>query len=166
MRDIFLIFKSFIKGKWSYVFTFAIANLLQAVFSLVSLAMLIPFLNLLFGDKEKLVTSKPSFQFSADGLQDYFNYQLSQIIIENDHQREFAILFIIIVLLTAIILKNFCLYIARYVLAPLRNKITQNLREDLYEKSLALPIGFFNEERKGDIISRTVSYTHLRAHET
>lgn len=154
MRDIFLIFKSFIKGKWSYVFTFAIANLLQAVFSLVSLAMLIPFLNLLFGDKEKLVTSKPSFQFSADGLQDYFNYQLSQIIIENDHQREFAILFIIIVLLTAIILKNFCLYIARYVLAPLRNKITQNLREDLYEKSLALPIGFFNEERKGDIISR------------
>ncbi len=154
MRDIFLIFKSFIKGKWPYIFIYAIANLLQAIFSLVSLAMLIPFLNLLFGEKEQLITQKPVLEFSADGLQEYFGFHLSQIIINNNNQKEYAILFIIAVLLSAIILKNVFLYISRYVLSPLRNRITQDIREDLYKKSLALPIGFFSEERKGDIISR------------
>jgi len=154
MRDIFLIFKSFIKGKWSYVATFTISNLLQAIFSLVSLAMLIPFLNLLFAKKEDLIMPKPESDWSVDGLQDFFNYELSQIILANDNQREYAVLFIIAVLMTAILLKNIFLYIARYTLAPLRNKITKDIREDLYKKSLALPIGFFSEERKGDIISR------------
>ncbi len=113
-----------------------------------------PFLKLLFGEKENLILQKPEFSWSTSGLQNSFNYELSQIIIENDNQKEYAILFIIGVLLAAIILKNFFLYISRYVLAPLRNRITQDIREDLYKKSLALPIGFFSEERKGDIISR------------
>ena len=153
MRDIFLIFKSFIKGKWSYVFTFITTNLLQVVFSLISLGMLIPFLNILFGEEE-LVTTKPSLQLSADGLLDYLGYYLSQVIINNDGKKEYAVLFIIVILMASIILKNIFIYISRYTLSPLRNRITQDIREDLYKKSLALPIGFFSEERKGDIISR------------
>ncbi len=153
MRDIFLIFKSFIKGKWSYVFTFIITNLLQVIFSLVSLGMLIPFLNILFGE-EKLITTKPALELSADGMLDYLGYFLSQVIINNDGKKEYAVLFIIVILMSSIILKNLFIYISRYILSPLRNRITQDIREDLYKKSLAIPIGFFSEERKGDIISR------------
>lgn len=153
MRDIGQIFSAFIKGKWFYVIIYAVSNLLQAIFSLVSLAMLIPFLNLLFG-KQNLVTVNPGFELSSSGVQNFFNFQLSKIIIENNNQKEYAILFIIAILLSAIILKNFFLYISRYIISPLRNNITKELREELYSKSLALPIGFFTEERKGDIMSR------------
>ncbi len=154
MRDIGQIFSAFIKGKWFYVIIYAVANLLQALFSLLSLAMLIPFLDLLFGEKDKLVTVNPGFAFNADGIQQYLNYEISQIIINNDNQKQYAVLFIIIILLGATIFKNLFLYISRYILSPLRNNITKDIREELYSKSLALPIGFFTEERKGDIISR------------
>ncbi len=154
MRDIGQIFSAFIKGKWFYVIIYAVANLLQALFSLLSLAMLIPFLDLLFGEKDKLVTVDPGFVFNADGIQQYLNYEISQIIINNDNQKQYAVLFIIIILLGATIFKNIFLYISRYILSPLRNNITKDIREELYSKSLALPIGFFTEERKGDIISR------------
>lgn len=153
MRDIILIFKSFIKGKWNYIFTYTVTNLLQGIFSLISLAMLIPFLNLLFG-KEELITEKPTMGISVESLLEYLKYEISQIIIENDNKKEYALLFIVAILLSAILLKNIFLFISRYVLSPLRNGITKDIREDLYKKSLALPIGFFSEERKGDIISR------------
>ena len=153
MRDIFLIFKTFIKGKWSYVFTFIATNLLQVIFSLVSLSMLIPFLNILFNEKA-LVTTKPALTLNANSLLEYLNYYISQIIIQNDGKKEYAVLFIIIIVMGSIVFKNLFIYISRYILSPLRNRITQDIREDLYEKSLALPIGFFSEERKGDIISR------------
>ena len=153
MRDIFLIFKSFIKGKWSYVFTFIITNLLQVIFSLVSLAMLIPFLNILFNEKALIVT-KPTLTLNANSLLEYLNYYISQIILQNDGKKEYAVLFIIVIVMVSILFKNLFIYISRYILSPLRNRITQDIREDLYKKSLALPIGFFSEERKGDIISR------------
>ena len=53
-----------------------------------------------------------------------------------------------------IILKNFFLYLSYYILNPLKNKVVNQLREDLYDKLLRLPIGFFNEKRKGDLMSR------------
>jgi subfamily B ATP-binding cassette protein MsbA len=115
--------------------------------------MLIPFLNILFNEKA-LVTTKPALTLNANSLLEYLNYYISQIIIQNDGKKEYAVLFIIIVVMGSIVFKNLFIYISRYILSPLRNRITQDIREDLYEKSLALPIGFFSEERKGDIISR------------
>ena len=76
MRDIGQIFSAFIKGKWFYVIIYALANLLQALFSLISLAMLIPFLDLLFGDKKELLRVNPGFEFNADGIQNYLNYEM------------------------------------------------------------------------------------------
>lgn len=115
--------------------------------------MLIPFLNILF-NKDALVTVKPELTINANSLLEYLNYYISQIIISNDGKKEYAVLFIIIIVMVSIIFKNLFIYISRYILSPLRNRITQDIREDLYKKSLALPIGFFSEERKGDIISR------------
>src|SRR6516225_7726859 len=126
-------------------------NLLSILFSLVSLAMLAPFLQLLFG-KEKLMDVKPGFRLSAAGILDYLKYILSQLI--RSHSELFALGAICVVIIIAILLKNVFLYLSYRVLAPMRNRVMTRLRADLYSKILDLPIGFFTEQRKGDIISR------------
>ena len=61
---------------------------------------------------------------------------------------------ICVLMVIFIILKNLFLYLSYYILNPLKNKIVNHLREDLYDKILKLPIGYFNEKRKGDLMSR------------
>jgi subfamily B ATP-binding cassette protein MsbA len=126
-------------------------NLLSIIFSLVSLAMLAPFLQLLFG-QEKLVNVKPVGEFSASGLMSTLKYQLSQLI--QAHSPVYALAAICITIIVTILLKNLFTYMALRTLAPMRNQVLTKIRADLYNKILELPIGFFTEQRKGDIISR------------
>ena len=123
---------------------------LSIVFSLVSLGMLFPFLEMLFnGDKE-----------GASGLMDKSNNPAVQYVrdflIESIRKREKAgtLALICVFIVVSIFLKNLFLYLAYYILNPLKNKIVNQLRNDLYEKILHLPIGFFTEKKKGDVISR------------
>lgn len=152
MRDIRLIF-SYIKGKWAYMTTHVVAHLLSVVFNLVSLAMLVPFLKLLF-NKESLITQNPGFEWSAKGIESYFLYHLSNIIVSHDNDLVWGLLFIIAVIIIATFFKNLCIYIAKYIINPLRNNVVRQIRGQLYGKILHLPIAYFSEERKGDIISR------------
>ena len=62
--------------------------------------------------------------------------------------------FICIVIVVAILLKNVFLYLSYRILAPMRNGVLTRLRGDLYDKVLQLPVGFFTEQRKGDLMSR------------
>lgn len=126
-------------------------NLLAIIFSLVSLAMLAPFLQLLFG-KEKLVNVKPVGEFSATGLMSTLKYELSQLI--QAHSPVYALAAICITIIITIFLKNVFTYMAMRTMAPMRNHVLTKIRADLYTKILSLPIGFFTEQRKGDIISR------------
>src|SRR5690625_1197514 len=113
--------------------------------------MLIPFLSLIFGQTD-LVYEKPEMGLSADALADSFNYYLSQIII---HQGKVPALgFICLTVITAILFKNLFLYLSSWINAPIRNSVINDMRSDLYAKVLRLPIGYFSEERKGDILSR------------
>ncbi len=128
--------------------------LLSIIFSLVSLAMLAPFLNLLFG-LEDLVNTKPVFHFTANGLLDSLKYFLSTIIKKyGANGKEYALGAICIAIIISIFLKNLFVYLSYRVLSPMRNYVMTKLRSDLYFKILELPIGFFTEQRKGDIISR------------
>jgi subfamily B ATP-binding cassette protein MsbA len=126
-------------------------NLLSIAFSLVSLAMLAPFLQLLFG-KEKMLRDAPVFHFSAAGLTEYLKFILGSLI--REHNKLYALGAICVIIIVAIFMKNFFLYFSYRVLAPMRNHVMTRLRADLYSKILELPIGFFTEQRKGDIISR------------
>jgi subfamily B ATP-binding cassette protein MsbA len=150
MKRFSTILKYLTDQKQSIVLYF-IFNLLSIIFSLVSLAMLAPFLQLLFG-KEKLMAVKPGFQFTAGGILNYLKYILSQLI--KSHGEIFALGAICVIIIIAILLKNMFLYLSYRVLAPMRNRVMTRLRADLYSKILDLPIGFFTEQRKGDIISR------------
>ena len=61
------------------------------------------------------------------------------------------------IIVITILLKNLFLYLSYYVLNPMKNKVVNHLRSDLYNKILHLPIGYFTEQRKGDLISRTTN---------
>ena len=126
-------------------------NLLSIIFSLVSLAMLAPFLQMLF-KKEKLISTRPEWSFSATSILEYVKYLISNII--NQHSEVYALGAICVIIVISVFFKNLFTYLSFRVLAPMRNYVMTKLRSDLYSKILELPIGFFTEQRKGDIISR------------
>lgn len=150
MKSLAPVFK-YLKRHTKAIIAYFICNLLSVVFSLVSLTMLIPFLSLIFG-KTKLVSVKPDFSFTTSGVVDTFNYYLSQIIIHDGKPQ--ALGFICLLVITAIFLKNLFLYLSSWINSPICNSVINDMRSDLYSKVLRLPIGYFSEERKGDILSR------------
>jgi len=136
------------KGKIALYFVF---NLLSVLFSLVSLTMLVPFLQLLFG-KEKRVVTMPHLTFSASSLLDYIKYILGLLI--DQHGPSYALGAICVIIIVSILFKNLFFYLGYRVLAPMRNGVLTRIRADLYSKILVLPLGFFTEQRKGDLMSR------------
>jgi subfamily B ATP-binding cassette protein MsbA len=113
--------------------------------------MLAPFLKLLF-NKENLVLQAPEAIRSASDLLSFLMYQISKLIVNTGP--ESALAFICLIIISAILLKNIFLYLSYRILAPMRNGVLTRLRGDLYDKVLQLPVGFFTEQRKGDLISR------------
>jgi len=128
-----------------------IYNLLSVLFSLVSLAMLGPFLQLLF-NPEKLLNTLPPLHFTVSALLDYLKYFISTLI--REHNQEYALAAICIIIIVSIFLKNVFYYLTLRTVSPVRNRVMTRLRADLFSKILILPIGFFTEQRKGDVISR------------
>jgi len=109
--------------------------------------MLMPFLQLIFLGGETGITSS-----SSNAIIQWVNDFLSNSIKTRGNISTLG--FICLLMVSFIMLKNLFLYLSYYVLNPLKNKIVNQLREDLYDKVLRLPIGFFNEKRKGDLMSR------------
>ena len=144
----------YLRSQRKNIVLYVLFNLLSIAFSLISLVMLAPFLGLLFA-KEKLITAKPALRFPQDGADAvlaHLKYYLSMLIQEQGEV--YALGAICIVIIVAIFFKNAFTYLSFRVLAPMRNYVMTKLRSDLYAKILQLPIGFFTEQKKGDIISR------------
>jgi subfamily B ATP-binding cassette protein MsbA len=129
-------------------------NLLAAVFGLFSLAMVIPFLGILFGTREPVHTYMP-FSFSIETIQNNLNYLIT-ITIEKYGQSS-ALLLVSGFFVFTSLLKNSCIFFANFFMAPLRNNVIKDLRNSMYTKILRLPLSFFTNERKGDIMSRMSS---------
>jgi ABC-type multidrug transport system fused ATPase/permease subunit len=127
------------------------SNILTAVFTAVSIPLLIPFLEILF-DRSELVREKPEWGADIESIAAWFNYQLSQIIILNG--REMALVYVCIAILSVFFLKNLFRYLSLFFMAPVRNGVIRDLREQLFDKILILPLSYFSEERKGDMMSR------------
>ncbi len=130
------------KGKIVLYFVFIILSIL---FSIVSMGMLMPFLQLIFTGKGM---TNDSNNVVIQGINDLLANSL------NKRGPVNTLAFICVLMISFIILKNFFLYLSYVVLNPLKNQIVNHLREDLYDKILRLPIGYFNEKRKGDLMSR------------
>jgi subfamily B ATP-binding cassette protein MsbA len=125
--------------------------LLSIVFSLVSFGMLLPFLEMIF-NAAQLRSGGGMLGNSSNPVVNYIRDFLTGSIQQRGSVPTLGIICILIIV--SIFFKNLFLYLAYYVLNPLKNKIVNRLRTELYEKVLHLPIGFFTEKRKGDVISR------------
>ncbi|MGJ8742890.1 ABC transporter ATP-binding protein [Polaribacter sp.] len=132
-------------------------NILYAVFNVLSVLAFIPVLGILFGTDKK-VTVKPTY----DGITSIGNYLKESFyhFISNKIETEGNIKTLVFICLLAIslfFLKNLFRYLASYVITFLRTGIVKDLRDKLYHKIVELPIAYFSEKRKGDIIARMTS---------
>ena len=143
----------YLKAYKSQIVLYFIFILLSVVFSIVSVGMLMPFLDLIFKGK-----GGELLQTSSNFLIQYIRDTLVEIIKsggENGKVKALAI--VCVVILFSVLLKNLFLYLSYYVLNPVKNAIGNSLRIDIYDKILRLPIGYFTEKRKGDLMSRTTN---------
>lgn len=128
-----------------------ICNLLMSVFMVVSIPVLQPFLQILFNPGE-LNQSKITGGTTYQGFEAKLNSFFSELIAA--HGRENALLIVCVFLVLTFFGKNLFRYLSLYFLAPVRNGIVRDLRQKLVRKTLDLPLSYFSEERKGDLMSR------------
>lgn len=141
---------SYIRRYPKLVSLYFVLNLLSSFFSLLSLSLLAPFLTLIFGVQSP---GQSMGSFRVGKVMDSFYAYLTQLISSDEGKiKALAILCTIVVI--AIMLKNLFLYSALYVLTPIRNRIINDMRNEMFRKILQLPIGYFSDQRKGDIMSR------------
>ena len=132
-------------------------NILYAVFNVLSVLAFIPVLNILFGTEKKVII-KPIYEGLTNigsYLENSFNYFIYQKIIDDGEIN--VLLFICLLSLSLFFFKNLFRYLASYVITFLRTGIVKDLRDKLYRKIVELPIAYFSEKRKGDIIARMTS---------
>ena len=134
-----------------YIVWHSIFIVFSIIFSLFSFTMAIPFLGILF-DNQQLVTEPVAWGFSMQSMSHNFNYFLSTIIQSEGKIQALWIISVFVVI--AVLFKTGFFYLARFVMIRVRTGIIVDLRNAVYRKLLKLHMGFFTNERKGDIISR------------
>ena len=131
-------------------------NSFYALFSALSFVSLIPMLNVLFKTTEK--QSAPATYSGILSLQKYLKDTLNYYVSSKLEQDiEGTLIFVISLVLGLFLLKNISNYLALFFIAYLRNGILKNLRNALYIKIISLPISYFNEKRKGDLMAKMTS---------
>jgi subfamily B ATP-binding cassette protein MsbA len=151
MHDLFSILKRFIPPyRWRVVKS-VVYNFLHALFGSVSIAMLIPILGIIFNSREE-VTERVAFAWDMASLKELFNYHVTQVKLE--YGPSVTLLLIGLVAVVATALKTGFAYMGSFELIFIRNGVVRDIRRRIYKKILSLPLPFFSEERKGDIISR------------
>ncbi len=136
---------------WTRIALNILFNFLSVVFSLFSLTMVIPFLSILFQTQKESYDLMP-LRLDFDVLINNFYYYL-HLLIER-HGEMAALIFISTLVIITSLLKNVFKYLALYHLAPVRNGVVKDIRNDVYKKTLELPLAYFSQGRKGDLISR------------
>lgn len=150
MKSLKTIFK-YISKYPSLVAAYFSFNILAAAFGVVSLGMLSPFLMLIFkqGDTFKVDADKGSALNPVNILKE----KLSAMV-QTPEGATKALLILCSIIFIAIVLKNIFAYLSMYFLNPIRNRILNDMRRSMYQKILQLPVGYFSEQRKGDVMSK------------
>jgi len=126
-------------------------NVFAALFNVVSIGVIIPFLKVIF--KENINDLTPvELTSNTETWLAYFDYQTSVKIAEWGQSQ--TLIYFSIGLVLAFLLKNLFVYLSFYNLAFIRSAVVRDIRERLYNHILRLPIGYFNKEKRGDTLSR------------
>ncbi len=151
MKDFIQILKRFIPPyKWKLVKNIFF-NFLHALFGGASFAMMAPVLGILFGTQED-VTTKVPWEFTIDALKHNFYYLITNV--KSEYGASTALIIIGAILVFAVLLKTGFAYLAAYEMVYIRNGVVRDIRNLIYKKVLSLPLPFFSEEKKGDILAR------------
>jgi subfamily B ATP-binding cassette protein MsbA len=150
MNNVRLLLKYFAPYKWSAIKSI-IYNILSALFALISLSLVVPFLTILFNRVDP-VANPGEFKFSSDYVMSVANYYLSGFIDEKGKQG--ALLLVVLVVIGASFLKNSFIFLSNNCVAYIRSSTVRDLRKKLYHKVLTLPLSFFTDARKGDVMTR------------
>jgi len=144
----------FISPYKRYAYLNIFFNILYALFSTLAMVSLMPMINVLFGEGEK-VYEKPVYhgiKHLKPFVEDSLNYFIT-ITTANDGAQQ-TLLYMIILIISLFLLKNFFSYLALFSITFLRNGVLKDLRNAIYEKVISLPISYYSEKKKGDIIAR------------
>jgi len=132
-------------------------NILYALFGTLSFISLIPMLTVLFGEAER-ITVAPVYTDLAHAqkyLEEYLNYFITTS--QGNQGPQYTLSIMVVVIITLFLLKNFSNYLAMYFITFLRNGILRDIRNAMYKKVVDLPLAFFSEKRKGDVMARMSS---------
>ena len=163
MKDIFMLIRRFIAPYYKGYLSLAVLfNILSALLNLVAFALVMPILNILFQIEERVTTYIPfssldlttqaGWSQMKEVVTNNFGYFVSRLIETEGASYTLIILGIYLVLMT--LLKVGATYLGGFFLVPIRTGVVRDLRNQLNAKILALPLGFFSEERKGDVLAR------------
>lgn len=156
MKQLKALYKATFMYKWR-AFATILFNLLYVIFNLVSLVLFVPFLQVIFPSDNTLEkVSKPVIDGSGffsyiDYVKDSYNYFM-QSMAEQDPKN--ALFFVCVTVVIAFFLKNLFRYLAIYHQSQLRFAVVRDYRDLLFKKSMRLPMSYFTEERKGDLMAR------------
>lgn len=137
--------------KWKVAIN-VICNTISTLFGLASITMIAPFLTILFKMQGSVDYKLMPFALDVKVLTNNFYFYLTQFVHNQGESK--ALLFVCFIVVISTFLKTVFWYLANYFLTPIRNGVVCDMRRQIYDKILSLPIGYFTETRKGDIISR------------
>ena len=155
MKEFFQLMRRFVSPYKKFMGWAVFLNLLSAVFNIFSFTLLIPILQILFKMDNKVYEFIP-WDAAGEGLKDIavnnFYYYVTRMIEINGPS--LTLLFLGLFLAFMTLLKTSCYFASSAVMIPLRTGVVRDIRIMVYSKVMSLPLGFFSEERKGDIIAR------------
>ena len=155
MKEFLQLMRRFVSPYKKYIGWAILLNILSAVFNVFSFTLLIPILDILFktGENNK---EYEYMEWGTAGFKDVainnFYYYVSQMIQDNGPTTALIFLGLFLALMT--LFKTSCYFASSAVMIPLRTGVVRDIRIMVYAKVMRLPMGFFSEERKGDIIAR------------
>ncbi len=150
MREI-KAFSKYLKNYKSYIGLNIVFNIFYVLFGIFSLTVVMPFLDIIFHPDNE-VHEAPAFALNIDTLKDYLNYVVT-LQIEHYNSKEAGLIFLAIFITSIFFLKNLFRFLAQYFLAPIRNGVVRDIRIQLNNKMLNLPLSYYNKSKKGDLIS-------------
>ncbi|OFZ20961.1 MAG: hypothetical protein A3D92_03725 [Bacteroidetes bacterium RIFCSPHIGHO2_02_FULL_44_7] len=155
MKDFLQIYRYTFKYKWAAI-TVILCNLGFVIFGLVAMALFIPFLKLIFDpSKELVVVHAPAYDGSFSGLfkyvGDWYNFEMYTM---TEADPRGALIFVCITVALAFLLKNLFRYGAIWFQSQIRTAVVRDVRDEIFEKAMKLPISHYTDERRGDLMSR------------
>ena len=143
---------SYARGLGWYIPQYVITVILYAIFSVVNIALLAPMIDVLFNqvDAKQLIATAPEFSLSLNYFLDLFNYYFNNYMVAKGPMA--ALKFVALTIIATAFLSNLFRYIASVLLAIIRTKAVKNIRNDVFEKTIGLDVGYFTSARKGDIM--------------